>query len=140
MRSNKSDPSANGEKAASNSQSSASNNNNKDKSTAGRGKTVQSKKVAGKATGTDQQQPKGSPDPRENGVNGSEDVEMGDDDPAQKRDKDGDDEMTVVVPPSKSKSGNDKDVTMEGAEGDEATKPEDQVDPVEKAAAGKNHR
>ena len=138
MRSNKTDPSANGEKAASNSQSSASNNN-KDKSTTSRGKT-QSKQVTGKAMGNDQQQPNGSPDPRENGINGSEDVEMGDDDvdESTKRDKDGDDEMTVVVPPSKSSKGGNEDVKMEGTEGDESKQAAEQVDPVEKAVAGKS--
>lgn len=87
--------------------------------------------------GNDQQQPNGSPDPRENGVNGSEDVEMGDDDvnESTKRDKDGDDEMTVVVPPSKTSKSGGEDVTMEGTEGDESKQSEQQVDPVEKAAA-----
>ncbi|KAL1959549.1 hypothetical protein VTO42DRAFT_1584 [Malbranchea cinnamomea] len=137
LRSNKSDASANGEKATSNPQSPASN---KEKSTTGRTKTTQSKKVISKTMSNDQQQLNGSSDPRENGINGAEDVEMGDDDvngPTQKRDRNGDEEMTVVVPPSQaSKSGKDQDdVVMEGTDSDGAKKGGDEVNPAEKTLA-----
>lgn len=88
-------------------------------------------------------------DPVENGVNGTKDVEMKDDAPASlkggkgKKAKDGDEEMTVVVPPSKGqklaglgKKDGDGDVAMDG----EAVEGEDdgavKVDPVVKAVAG----
>ena len=95
--------------------------------------------------------------PVENGVNGAtEDVEMGDEasDAVDKKksipgkkDKDGDDEMTVVVPPPNSsklvgRSGEDEhgDVMMEGAEKTagvvEEARAEETVDPVVKAVAG----
>ncbi|KAJ5692155.1 26S proteasome regulatory subunit rpn3 [Penicillium macrosclerotiorum] len=83
----------------------------------------------------------------ENGVNGSEDVEMGEDtagaptssiNPSQ--DRHGDEKMTVVVPPTKAprssgKNGQDKDedVTMEGAEADEKEQTEPEADPTTKA-------
>lgn len=90
----------------------------------------------------DKSQKKGT-DPVENGVHNSEDVEMGDSGVnGSKQDHDGDEEMTVVVPPSKSSrlSGEpDKipgDVEMGGAEGEEATSAEE-VDPKTKALSGK---
>ncbi|EHK97976.1 putative 26S proteasome regulatory subunit rpn3 [Glarea lozoyensis 74030] len=87
-------------------------------------------------------------EPVENGVNGTKDVEMKDDAPTSlkggkgKKSKDGEEEMTVVVPPSKasklsSSPGKDQegDVVMEGeeqtAEDDGAVK----VDPVTKAVS-----
>lgn len=89
-------------------------------------------------------------DPVENGVNGAEDVEMKDDAPNPlkggkgKKTKEGDEEMTVVVPPSKGSklSGpppkdSEGDVAMDGFEDD---KEEDagavKVDPVAKAISG----
>lgn len=158
LRSNKSDASANGEAGRSNSQNSASNAKGKPaaptRSASGRSKPQQSKKGTGKAAGGDQQQqPNGSQDPVENGVNNPEDVEMGDDDDVngsatnnkqkQDEDGDGDDEMTVVVPPSKtskSSGGADKDqgdVAMEDAEAEEAKKQEEKVNTAEKALTGK---
>jgi 26S proteasome regulatory subunit N3 len=89
-------------------------------------------------------------DPVENGVNGTNDVEMKDDAPAPlkggkgKKAKEGsEEEMTVVVPPSKVSKlsapppkDNGGDVPMdgseEGAEDDGAVK----VDPVAKTVSG----
>lgn len=85
----------------------------------------------------------------ENGLNGTKDIEMKDDAPASlkggkgKKPKDGEEEMTVVVPPSKasklsSAASKDRegDVSMEteeqAAEDDGAVK----VDPVTKAVSG----
>ncbi|UDD62905.1 hypothetical protein AFCA_010203 [Aspergillus flavus] len=86
-------------------------------------------------------------EPTENGLNGSEDVEMGEDTAGAptssfnaSKDRKGDEKMTVVVPPTKgSRLSGDKgqdqegDVAMEGAEGDETQKPEPEVDPRAKA-------
>lgn len=88
-------------------------------------------------------------DPVENGVNGTKDVEMKDDAPAPvkggkgKKVKEGEEEMTVIVPPSKGSKlsalppkDNDGDVAMDGAEemnGEDAGVPK--VDPVAKAVA-----
>lgn len=88
-------------------------------------------------------------DPVENGVNGTKDVEMKDDAPAPfkgskgKKAKEGDEEMTVVVPPSKGtklpappSNHPDGDIAMgdteEAVEDDCAVK----VDPVAKAVSG----
>lgn len=89
-------------------------------------------------------------DPVENGVNGTKDVEMKDDPPNPlkggkgKKAKEGDDEMTVVVPPSKGSKlsappleDNDGDVAMDGSEqtnGEDTGAPK--VDPVVKAISG----
>ena len=89
-------------------------------------------------------------DPVENGVSGTKDVEMKDDAPAPlkggkgKKVKEGEEEMTVVVPPSKGSKlsapppkDNDGDVAMDSAEGingEDAGAPKD--DPVAKAVAG----
>jgi 26S proteasome regulatory subunit N3 len=78
-------------------------------------------------------------------VNGSEDVEMGEDTAGAptsgfntNKDRKGDEKMTVVVPPTKGSksSGKDKeeDVVMEGAEDDAEKEPE--VDPTTKAIQG----
>lgn len=88
-------------------------------------------------------------DPVENGINGTKDVEMKDDAPAPikggkgKKAKEGEDEMTVVVPPPKGSKlsapptkDDDGDVAMDGAveiTGEDAAV---QVDPVTKAVAG----
>lgn len=129
MRSNnKSDTSssANGEKANSNSQSSGA----KDKApttraAANKAKSAPTKKDAkGASNGSmkedDQSHTNGSKS-TENGVNGSEDVEMGED---------------TAVPPTKGSrsSGKDKeDVTMEGAEDGDVENTEPEVDPTTKA-------
>jgi hypothetical protein len=86
-------------------------------------------------------------DPTKNGVNGTEDVEMGEDtaggptsSSSTSKDRKGDQKMTVVVPPTKgSRLSGDKgkdqegDVAMEGAEGEE---PESEIDPKAKAIQG----
>ncbi|KAJ5999134.1 26S proteasome regulatory subunit rpn3 [Penicillium sp. IBT 35674x] len=152
---NKSDASssANGEKAHSNSQSSSA----KDKAApttraaANKAKAAPAKKGAAKGANNgmeenDQSHANGSKS-TENGVNGSEDVEMGEDTAGApkssfntRKDRNGDEKMTVVVPPTKgsrssNKAGQDKDedVTMEGSEDDDAEKTEPEVDPTTKA-------
>ncbi|KAJ5219858.1 26S proteasome regulatory subunit rpn3 [Penicillium chermesinum] len=145
---NKSDASssANGEKARSNS----GNSSAKDKAApttraaANKAKSAPAKKGAAKGANNgmeedDQSHTNGSKS-TENGVNGAEDVEMGEDTAGaptssfnSRKDRHGDEKMTVVVPPTKgsktSKTGQDKDedVTMEGAEDEDAeqTEPED---------------
>lgn len=86
-------------------------------------------------------------DPVENGVNGTKDVEMKDDAPAPlkggkgKKAKDGDEEMTVVVPPSKGSKlsapppkDTEGDVAMDGVEElNGADTGAVKVDPVAKA-------
>jgi 26S proteasome regulatory subunit N3 len=86
--------------------------------------------------------------PVEKGIKGTKDIEMKDDTPAPikggkgKKLKDGDEEMTVVVPPSKGSklsapppNDGDGDVTMGDAEKD-ADAHEVKVDPVVKAVSG----
>ncbi|OOQ90726.1 putative 26S proteasome regulatory subunit rpn3 [Penicillium brasilianum] len=153
---NKSDTSssANGEKARSNSQSSSA----KDKAApttraaASKAKSAPEKKGAAKGAsntgmGEDDQSHVNGSKSAENGVNGSEDVEMGEDTAGaptssfnSSKGRNGDEKMTVVVPPTKGsrssgKPGQDKeeDVTMEGAEDDDAEKAEPEVDPTTKA-------
>ncbi|KAE8395347.1 terpenoid synthase [Aspergillus alliaceus] len=143
--------SANGDKTHSTSQNSSSNKDkvaptraaaNKAKST----KAASSNNTSNSGMGEQRDQPhtNGS-EPMENGVNGSEDVEMGEDTAGAptssfnaSQDRKGDEKMTVVVPPTKgSRLSGDKgqdqegDVAMEGAEGDE--KPEPEVGPRAKA-------
>lgn len=89
-------------------------------------------------------------DPVENGVNGSEDIEMGEDSAGgptssfnASKDRQGDEKMTVVVPPTKGSrlpgdQGKEGDVPMEGAE-DETQKSEAEVDPKAKAIQGWFH-
>ncbi|XHG09256.1 hypothetical protein AWENTII_012328 [Aspergillus wentii] len=146
--------SANGDKAHSNSQSSTSN---KDKpaptrAAANKAKSAPTKKGAATNNASnsgmgerDQPHTNGS-DKVENGVNGSEDVEMGEDTAGgptssfnNSKDRKGDEKMTVVVPPTKGSrlsgdQGQDKegDVTMDG-EDEESHKPESEVDPKVKA-------
>jgi 26S proteasome regulatory subunit N3 len=89
-------------------------------------------------------------DPVENGVNGTEDIEMADDSskgpgrPRAGKDKDGDEEMTVVVPPSKGsklsgppEEDEQGDVVMNGtAEAETAGATEPAVDPKAEAVEG----
>ncbi|KAJ5192926.1 hypothetical protein N7449_009068 [Penicillium cf. viridicatum] len=147
---NKSDTSssANGEKANSNSQSSGS----KDKApttraAANKAKSAPTKKDAKGASngsmGEDDQSHTNGSKPTENGVNGSEDVEMGEDTAGAptsssntSKDRKSNEKMTVVVPPTKGSrsSGKDKeDVTMEGAEDGDVENTEPEVDPTTKA-------
>ncbi|UDD62904.1 hypothetical protein AFCA_010203 [Aspergillus flavus] len=123
--------SANGEKARSTSQNSSSNKDKVAPTRATASKTKSTKAASSNNTsnsgmGEQRDQPctNGS-EPTENGLNGSEDVEMGED---------------TAVPPTKgSRLSGDKgqdqegDVAMEGAEGDETQKPEPEVDPRAKA-------
>ncbi|EEQ35322.1 26S proteasome non-ATPase regulatory subunit [Microsporum canis] len=148
LRSNRSDASADGEKPRSNSQSSSSN---KDKAAptrpaASRGKAAPARKPASgskKPTTEDASHSKGS-DAVENGVNGSEDVQMSEEhvngsvSPKQRDDNDGDEEMTVVVPPSKTSrlSGEpdkNRSETKMDIDQDEDAQQDEVVDPVEKA-------
>lgn len=154
---NKSDTSssANGEKARSNSQSSSA----KDKAApttraaANKAKAAPAKKGAKGASnagmGENEQSHVNGSKSNENGVNGSEDVEMGEDTAGaptssfdSSKERNGDEKMTVVVPPTKGsrsgKAGQDKeeDVTMEGAEEGDAEKTEPEVDPTTKAIQG----
>ncbi|KAL8942714.1 MAG: hypothetical protein Q9211_001267 [Gyalolechia sp. 1 TL-2023] len=131
LRSNKdTPPSTNGEKARSNSQSSSA----KDKpvptrSTSSRSKTSSTKKAtsSGKESTSSKQQTNGI-DPVGNGVNGTEDVHMVDEDHEQeKANGETDEEMTVVVPPSRNaklSSGHGKD-----PEGDETMDDSEQPEP-----------
>ncbi|PWY79393.1 terpenoid synthase [Aspergillus sclerotioniger CBS 115572] len=145
--------SANGEKARSTSQNSSSNKDkpaptraaaNKAKA-ASTTKAASSNSTANSGMGEQRDQPRANgSDPTENGVNGSEDVEMGEDTAGgptssfnTSQDRKGDEKMTVVVPPTKGsrlsgEKGTDQegDVAMEGAEGED-TEPE--VDPKVKA-------
>lgn len=136
LRSNKDTSSeTNGEKA----QSSSQNSSSKDKpvptrSTSSKGKTASAKRDKAQANGA----------PVENGVNGADDVEMVDDGPEQVKinGKDGDEEMTVVVPPPNSSKlagepskDTEGDVAMDTT--DAATKDE-AIDPRVKAVSGQS--
>lgn len=90
--------------------------------------------------------------PGQNRVNGTEDVNMTEDKPKSmkggkiNKDKDGDEEMTVVVPASKpsntpngTEKGKEGDVAMNGiSESNEEANLEPVVDPKEKAISGMN--
>lgn len=149
LRSSKeSSSSANGEKARPDSQSTSSN---KDKpvptrATSSKGKSFPPKKGSPYPSGKEgpgDKQTNGS-EPTENGVNGVEDVEMADDQIKPVPGKEGEDEMTVVVPPPKSSTlsgapikDDEGDVVMddtETAENDEIVT--EKVDPVAKAISG----
>ncbi|KAL2058480.1 hypothetical protein ABVK25_001208 [Lepraria finkii] len=132
--------STNGEKARSNSQSSSS----KDKpvptrAMSSKGKAVP-KKTSGKETAGDKPQTNGT-ESIENGINGTDDIDMVDGPEKVKIGKEGEDEMTVVVPPPKGSKlsgepGKDYegDIAMDNTEGAETTGPEaNQVDPKVKA-------
>ncbi|KAJ5572828.1 26S proteasome regulatory subunit rpn3 [Penicillium hetheringtonii] len=152
---NKSDASssANGEKARSNSQSSGA----KDKAApttraaANKAKAAPAKKGAAKGAsdagmGEDDKSHVNGSKSTENGVNGSEDVEMEEDTAGaptssinSSKNRNGDEKMTVVVPPTKGskssdKPGNEKDgdVAMDGTE-DDAAEAEPEIDPTTKA-------
>ena len=145
LRSNKdSSTSTNGEKNRPNTQSSGSKEKAAPttRAAANKAKAAAAPKKGAKANGEEQPHANGS-EPVENGVNGSQDVEMGEES-KQNKDGDGDEEMTVVVPPSKGSrlSGEpgqekDEDVSMEGAEGDDAKAQKVEVDPKVKAVSGK---
>ncbi len=146
----------NGEKARSDSQSSSS----KDKpvptrATSSKGKAIPPKKAmtnSAKDGSEDKPQTNGN-GPIENGVNGTEDVDMADDSAVAvkvgtgKDGKDGEDEMVLVVPPPKSSKlsgepGKDGegDVAMENTEHAETGQPEsEKIDPKIKAVSGQYH-
>ena len=146
LRSSKeSSSSTNGEKTRSNSQNSSS----KDKpvptrTTSSKTKALASKKTSAKDANGDQPQTNGT-EPIENGINGSEDVDMLDDASERvKVGKDGEDEMTVVVPPPNSSklSGEpvidaEGDLSMEATDSSESAGVE--ADPRAKAVAGQSH-
>lgn len=138
--------STNGEEPRSNSQGSGSN---KDKpvptrATSSKGKTLSAKKSSGKEGAEDKPHTNGT-EPVENGINGTEDVDMVDEGPEKVKigtNKDGEDEMTVVVPPPKSSklSGEpshdeEGDIAMENIDKSDSVSPE--LDPKAKAVAGK---
>lgn len=154
LRSNKPESSStNGEKGRSNSQTSSSN---KDKpaptrASSAKGKALPAKKGSVNSVAKDMSGDKphtNGTDPVENGVNGTDDTEMKDDSNSTDKlkpakDKDGDEEMTVVVPPPKSsklieEAGKDEegDVVMEGVEKSDDTKLEETIDPAAKAVLG----
>ncbi|KAE8351481.1 isoprenoid synthase domain-containing protein [Aspergillus coremiiformis] len=152
---NKSDSSssANGEKARSTSQNSSSNKDKVAPTRAAASKAKSTKAASSNNTtnpgmGEQRDQPRtNGSEPTENGVNGSEDVEMREDTAGApkssfnaSKDRKGDENMTVVVPPTKgSRLSGDKgqdqegDVAMEGADDDESQNPESEVDPRAKA-------
>lgn len=148
LRSSKeSSSSANGEKARPDSQSTSSN---KDKPVPTRatskGKSFPPKKGSSYPSGKEEpgdKQTNGS-EPTENGVNGVEDVEMADDQIKPGQGKEGEDEMTVVVPPPKSSTlsgapskDEEGDVVMDDTEATENEEPAtEKVDPVAKAISG----
>jgi 26S proteasome regulatory subunit N3 len=94
--------------------------------------------------------PTNGTDPIENGVNGTEDIEMEDDSSKpsgrtkSSKDKAGDEEMTVVVPPPKAsklssapQKDDEGDIAMNGEAEADAEEPVEQVeDPKNKALAG----
>ncbi|RAK76720.1 proteasome regulatory particle lid subunit RPN3 [Aspergillus fijiensis CBS 313.89] len=145
--------SANGEKGRSTSQNTSSNKDqpapnraaaNKAKSTTA-SKAASSNSTADSGMGEQRDQPRtNGSDPTENGMNGSEDVEMGEDTAGgptssftASKDRKGDEKMTVVVPPTKGSrlSGekapdNEGDIAMEGADTEES---KSEVDPKVKA-------
>ena len=88
--------------------------------------------------------------PTQNGIDESDDIEMNEGaDNAKKgskgsKDKDGDSDMTVIVPPSKGPNipsapskATEADLTDGAVDGDGAKEAEKEVDPQEKAIEGK---
>ncbi|ERF70761.1 hypothetical protein EPUS_05113 [Endocarpon pusillum Z07020] len=153
LRSNKPDsiPTTNGEKARSNSSSSNRDKPRPTRSTSSRSKSFSNKKgitSGAKDTNGDQPHLNGS-DPTENGVGGADgaDGSKVDDQPAavtgvkkSGKDKDGDEEMTVVVPPPKASKltasptkDDGNDVAMNGIDDSESQAKDDVVDPKAKA-------
>ncbi|KKY15032.1 putative 26s proteasome non-atpase regulatory subunit 3 [Phaeomoniella chlamydospora] len=144
-RSLRSNSSTNSEKPRSDSH----NSSNKDRpghsrSNSSKNKNVPTKKAAAEEMSGDKQT-NGS-DPVENGINGTQDTDMGGDKPKTGgktiKDKDGDDEMTVVVPPSKtqklfgaSDEDPEGDVAMNGTEASDLKPAEVVQDPHSKAVS-----
>ena len=148
LRSNKeSSSSTNGEKAQSNSTSSGST---KDKpvptrATSSKSRALPTKKPPSKETASDKPQTNGN-EPVTNGVNGTDDVDMADDGPETVKTgatKDGEEEMTVVVPPPKSSKlvgepGKDQegDIAMDNTDNPPNEGTDAQLDPKVKAITG----
>lgn len=143
--------STNGEKARSDSQSSTSN---KDKpvptrTTSSKGKIQPLKKASSNLSakdGTGDKPQTNGIEPVENGVNGTEDIETADEGADQaktRQNKDGDEEMTVVVPPPKGSKlisepskDDDGDIAMETTEKAEVDNLEPSVNPIAKVTTG----
>ena len=114
------------------------------RATSSKGKTLPTKKTSGKEGAEDKPHTNGT-EPVENGINGTEDVDMVDEGPEKVKvgtNKEGEDEMTVVVPPPKSSklSGEpskdeEGDISMENTDNNDNISPE--LDPKAKAVAGK---
>lgn len=147
LRSSKeSSSSTNGEEPRANSQSSGSNKDKPvpNRATSSKGKILPTKKTSAKEGAEDKPRTNGT-EPVENGINGTEDVDMVDDGPEKVKvgkNKEGEDEMTVVVPPPKSSKlsgepGKDEegDITMENTNKIDSASLE--FDPKAKAVAGK---
>ena len=136
--------STNGDNARSNSQSSSA----KDKPVPTRSTSSKTKAAASKkATGSDKSgnPPTNGSEPVENGVNGTDDMDMEDNDHGPvNADKEPDEEMTVVVPPLKGsklsgEQGKDSQggIAMESlGQPESGTKETEEVDPKVKAATG----
>ena len=155
LRSNKSETSSspNGEKPRSDSQSSASKKDRPthSRSASSRAKSISSKKgvTAAKDMSGDKPPANGT-DPVENGINGTDDIEMEDDSSKSTsriksaKDKDGDEEMTVVVPPPKAirlagapQKDDEGDIAMNGTVEAEVTESvESAEDPKTKTITG----
>ena len=114
------------------------------RATSSKGKNLPTKKTSGKEGAEDKPHTNGT-EPVENGINGTEDVDMVDDGPEKVKvgtNKEGEDEMTVVVPPPKSSklSGEpskdeEGDIAMENT--DKSGSVSAELDPKAKAIAGK---
>lgn len=149
LRSNKDTSSTNGEKARSNSQSSSSKDKPVPTRTTSKGKALPSKKGSTTAPARDSSGDKpqtNGADPLEEDVKGTEDVEMQDDE-AEKvtigTTKEGEDKITVVVPPPQSSKLNgapnkdsEGDIAMDSAEKGQEESAADTVDPKKKAISG----
>ena len=120
------------------------------RSTSSRSRSISKKDPASFSGDMSGDKPRLNGDPAENGINGSEDVEMGEESQNTKKgskttkDKDGDDEMTVVVPPSKGSSSpsapenpTEADRSNGAVDGEIKNESDAQVDPQEKAISGK---
>ena len=138
--------STNGEEPRSNSQNSSSN---KDlpvptRATSAKGKNLATKKNSAKEGAEDKPHTNGT-EPIENGINGNGDIDMVDDGPEKVKlgtNKEGEDEMTVVVPPPKNSKlagepnkDEEGDISMENTNESDSVSPE--LDPKAKAVAGK---
>ncbi|KAF7506012.1 hypothetical protein GJ744_012359 [Endocarpon pusillum] len=153
LRSNKPDsiPTTNGDKARSNSSSSNRDKPRPTRSTSSRSKSFSNKKgitTGAKDTNGDQPHLNGS-EPTENGADGADSADGSkvDDQPAavtgvkeSGKDKDGDEEMTVVVPPPKASKltasptkDDEDDVAMNGTDESESQAKDDVVDSKAKA-------